>query len=54
MHFIPFFETVICFSCPKFCSVQKDDIISEDDKCNIKFVLVPREFNQEAVLRLGR
>lgn len=29
MHFIPLFEIVICFYCPKFCSVQKDDIISE-------------------------
>lgn len=29
MHFIPFFEIVICFSHPKFCIVPKDDIISE-------------------------
>lgn len=29
MYFIPFFDTVICFSCPRYCSVQKNDIILE-------------------------
>lgn len=42
MYFILFFEIVICFSHPKFCSVPKDDMISE-------YVFQVIEFNQDSV-----